>query len=110
MQNDANAKLCESTPVNSHCQHACLSTLVSCIHIHDLLLDKAGPSGDMPAFSVYMQGAVLIGHSTGCQDAVRYVARHKDNQHAAAVIGVVLQAPVRTTCSTRYFFGPSSER
>ena len=41
-----------------------------------------------------MQGAVLIGHSTGCQDAVRYVARHKDDERAAALLGVILQAPV----------------
>ncbi|KAF8063709.1 SPAPB24D3.06c [Scenedesmus sp. PABB004] len=35
---------------------------------------------------------VLVGHSTGCQDAVRYVQRHR--AHDDALAGVVLQAPV----------------
>ena len=43
------------------------------------------------------QGVVLIGHSTGCQDAVRYVARHRDAADAARLLGVILQAPVGGT-------------
>lgn len=40
------------------------------------------------------QGVVIIGHSTGCQDAVRYVARHKEAADAARLLGIILQAPV----------------
>ena len=46
-----------------------------------------------------LQGAVLIGSSTGCQDAVRYVHRHKCSADAAAVLGVILQAPVHHAAS-----------
>lgn len=37
---------------------------------------------------------VLIGHSTGCQDAVRYVSLHSQDTDAAKLAGVVLQAAV----------------
>ena len=44
------------------------------------------------------QGIVLMGHSTGCQDSVRYAARYaaaaRDGAAAAPLLGVVLQAPV----------------
>jgi len=40
------------------------------------------------------QGVVIIGHSTGCQDAVRYVARHTKAADAAQLLGIILQAPV----------------
>ena len=36
-----------------------------------------------------------MGHSTGCQSAVRYVQRYGDDRAAARLLGVVLQAPVR---------------
>ena len=38
-----------------------------------------------------MQGIVLAGHSTGCQDVVRYVTK----EGIANIAGVVLQAAVR---------------
>jgi pimeloyl-ACP methyl ester carboxylesterase len=42
------------------------------------------------------QGVVLIGHSTGCQDAVRYAASYRGrDSEAAELLGIVLQAPVR---------------
>lgn len=37
---------------------------------------------------------VIVGHSTGCQDAVRYAQRHRSSSAAAPLRGVVLQAPV----------------
>ena len=40
------------------------------------------------------QGVIVAGHSTGCQDAVRYAQRHKLDADAAPLLGVVLQAPV----------------
>ena len=40
------------------------------------------------------QGVVLVGHSTGCQDAVEYARRHRANSTAAPLLGAVLQAPV----------------
>lgn len=43
-----------------------------------------------------LQGAVIIGHSTGCQDAMRYVSRHKAAAGAAQLLGVILQAPVNS--------------
>ncbi len=47
--------------------------------------------------AILLQGAVLIGSSTGCQDAVRYVQRHKGTaDDAAAVLAVILQAPVHS--------------
>ena len=36
-----------------------------------------------------------MGHSTGCQSAVRYVQRYTADRSAARLLGVVLQAPVR---------------
>ena len=41
------------------------------------------------------QGVVIMGHSTGCQSAVRYVQRYAADRSAARLLGVVLQAPVR---------------
>mgnify|MGYP001811010158 CR=1 FL=1 len=40
------------------------------------------------------QGVVILGHSTGCQDAVRYCQRHRASADAAPLLGAVLQAPV----------------
>jgi pimeloyl-ACP methyl ester carboxylesterase len=40
------------------------------------------------------EGIVILGHSTGCQDAARYAARHRGDAAAAPLRGVVLQAPV----------------
>jgi pimeloyl-ACP methyl ester carboxylesterase len=40
------------------------------------------------------KGVVLVGHSTGCQDAVMYARNHKTDTSAAPLLGVVLQAPV----------------
>lgn len=44
-----------------------------------------------------MQAVILIGHSTGCQDAVRYaeIVQGKGSD-AAPLAGIVLQAPVST--------------
>lgn len=41
-----------------------------------------------------MQGFVIVGHSTGCQDAVRYAQRHRGSPSAPPLLGAVLQAPV----------------
>lgn len=41
-----------------------------------------------------LQAMVLLGHSTGCQDAVRYVESHAKATDAAPLAGVVLQAAV----------------
>ncbi|KAL0036220.1 hypothetical protein WJX79_008618 [Trebouxia sp. C0005] len=43
------------------------------------------------------EAVILLGHSTGCQDAVRYckvVQNQKDAEAAAPLAGVILQAPV----------------
>mmetsp|Transcript_9418 Transcript_9418/g.22676 ORF Transcript_9418/g.22676 Transcript_9418/m.22676 type:complete len:220 (-) Transcript_9418:82-741(-) len=40
------------------------------------------------------EGIVIIGHSTGCQDAVRYAQRFRRDAEAPPLMGVVLQAPV----------------
>jgi pimeloyl-ACP methyl ester carboxylesterase len=40
------------------------------------------------------QGVVIVGHSTGCQDAVMYATKYKNDSSAAPLLGVVLQAPV----------------
>lgn len=45
------------------------------------------------------QGVVIMGHSTGCQSAVRYVQRYGADRSAARLLGVVLQAPVRGTAA-----------
>jgi hypothetical protein len=38
----------------------------------------------------------MMGHSTGCQDTVRYVQRgYATDPHAAPLLGAILQAPVR---------------
>jgi len=37
---------------------------------------------------------VIVGHSTGCQDAVMYAKKYKTDTSAAPLLGVVLQAPV----------------
>lgn len=45
-----------------------------------------------------MQGVVIMGHSTGCQDTVRYVQKNYSVDPAAPpLLGVILQAPVRRT-------------
>lgn len=48
---------------------------------------------------------VILGHSTGCQDAVMYARHHKDKEFAATLSGVVLQGPV----SDREYFGSYPE-
>lgn len=53
--------------------------------------------GDSELVEPLDQGVVMIGHSTGCQDAVRYLARHKEATDAARVLGVILQAPVSSS-------------
>ncbi|KAL4534639.1 hypothetical protein Ndes2437A_g05409 [Nannochloris sp. 'desiccata'] len=40
------------------------------------------------------EGVVIVGHSTGCQDAVMYAENYKTDASAAPLLGVVLQAPV----------------
>lgn len=40
------------------------------------------------------QGVVLLGHSTGCQDSVRYAQLYRNSSEAAELLGLVLQAPV----------------
>jgi pimeloyl-ACP methyl ester carboxylesterase len=40
------------------------------------------------------QGAIILGHSTGCQDACFYAKTHKLDAVAAPLVGVILQAPV----------------
>ncbi len=42
----------------------------------------------------WLQALVIMGHSTGCQDAVRYAARYGRSAEAAPVLGYILQAPV----------------
>ena len=49
----------------------------------------------LTALSLLLQGFVLIGHSTGCQDAVRYAEQHGASRDTAPLLGVVLQAAVR---------------
>lgn len=45
-----------------------------------------------------MQAVILVGHSTGCQDAVRYAEMvEQKGSDAAPLAGIVLQAPVRKT-------------
>ena len=44
--------------------------------------------------SPILQGVVIVGHSTGCQDAVRYCQRQRGSAAAAPLLGAVLQAPV----------------
>ncbi|BDA40837.1 UPF0613 protein PB24D3.06c [Coccomyxa sp. Obi] len=39
------------------------------------------------------KGIVLMGHSTGCQDAVRFVDKFSNQEHPL-LLGIVLQAPV----------------
>ncbi|KAK9831865.1 hypothetical protein WJX81_003154 [Elliptochloris bilobata] len=39
-------------------------------------------------------GVIVMGHSTGCQSAVRYVQRYASDSSAARLLGIVLQAPV----------------
>lgn len=41
-----------------------------------------------------LQGIVIVGHSTGCQDAIRYAERYNKDTQAPPLLGVVLQAPV----------------
>ena len=57
--------------------------------------------GCLTALSLLLQGFVLIGHSTGCQDAVRYAELHGGSQDAAPLLGVVLQAAVRVAACLR---------
>lgn len=62
---------------------------------------RVGPLS--PALRRGAQGIVIVGHSTGCQDAVRYCQRYRGSgdappavaaPDAAPLLGVVLQAPV----------------
>ncbi len=49
------------------------------------------------------QGIVMMGHSTGCQDTVRYVQRgYGVDPHAAPLLGAILQAPVWSARSLRH--------
>lgn len=41
-----------------------------------------------------LQGVVIVGHSTGCQDAVRYCQQYRTSTAAAPLLAAVLQAPV----------------
>lgn len=43
-----------------------------------------------------MQGVVILGHSTGCQDAVRYGFKYfgSGREHIPQLLGLILQAPV----------------
>lgn len=50
----------------------------------------AGPS----SCCAPVQGFTIIGHSTGCQDAVRYAQRYRSSAAAPPLQAVVLQAPV----------------
>lgn len=51
---------------------------------------------DCSASSLHAQGIVMMGHSTGCQDTVRYVQNNYSTDPAAApLLGAILQAPVR---------------
>ncbi|GMH32541.1 hypothetical protein BSKO_00375 [Bryopsis sp. KO-2023] len=43
------------------------------------------------------QRIVIIGHSTGCQDVVRYVKRNLSDTDLPPLAGAVLQAPVSRT-------------
>lgn len=38
------------------------------------------------------EGIVIVGHSTGSQDAVRYAKRYRDASDSAPLLGIVLQA------------------
>jgi pimeloyl-ACP methyl ester carboxylesterase len=40
------------------------------------------------------KGVIILGHSTGCQDAILFAKNHKSDTTAAPLLGVVLQAPV----------------
>lgn len=59
-----------------------------------------------------MQGIVLVGHSTGCQDAVRYAQRCRTSSEEPPLLGVVLQAPVsdREYLATLPSTGPLLEK
>lgn len=46
--------------------------------------------------SVLVQAIILMGHSTGCQDAVRYAAKYGNAADAPQILAYILQAPVRT--------------
>ena len=51
-----------------------------------------------------VQAVVLLGHSTGCQDAVRYCkVIQEDAGTAAPLAGVILQAPVCTSPENVYY-------
>lgn len=63
-------------------------TAPQCLH----LLPRASPLHH--ALCACQQGVVICGHSTGCQDAVRYAQRYRASGAAAPLLGVVLQAPV----------------
>ncbi len=51
--------------------------------------------------SLHAQGIIVMGHSTGCQSAVRFVQRYGSDRSAARLLGVVLQAPVGRKKPTR---------
>ena len=46
-----------------------------------------------------VQGLIIMGHSTGCQDTVRYATRFGKSGETSPVLGYILQAPV-------HFLGP----
>lgn len=52
---------------------------------------------DMKGARRVVQGMVLLGHSTGTQDTVRYMQRHYGDPQAPPVLGTILQAPVSGT-------------
>ena len=70
--------------------------------MHAALLCPSPPLAQARTLSPFSplltQGIVLVGHSTGCQDAVRYCQRHRGAGASAGaappLAGVVLQAPV----------------
>lgn len=99
--------------------HQCNWELVQCM-MHSSLTGWGTASLDTDADDIHLlaqylqkhasEGIVIIGHSTGCQDAVRYAQnRYKtvDKTVAPPLLGVVLQAPV----SDREFLGslPNTE-
>lgn len=44
--------------------------------------------------------SVLMGHSTGCQDVVRFMKLYKDETDIPEIQGTILQAPVSSPMSS----------
>lgn len=82
----SDSPLLESTPYSGS------ATLCERLRL-DMKKDLLSRTLPLLYIRLHMQAVVLMGHSTGCQDAVRYAAKYGKAEDGPPVLGYILQAP-----------------